>query len=54
MNSAQLIYRGKLRLSFNIPFLDTPFYLSPLLHIPTRGSTRGSRSEERRVGKECS
>jgi hypothetical protein len=38
-----------LRLSFNIPFLDTPFYLyashlytSPLLHISTYGSTRGS------------
>jgi hypothetical protein len=49
MNSAQLIYRGKLRLSFDIPFLDTPFYLyashlytSPLLHISTCGSTRGS------------
>jgi hypothetical protein len=26
MNGAQLIYRGKLRLSFDIPFLDTPFY----------------------------
>jgi hypothetical protein len=23
----RLIYRGKLRLSFDIPFLDTPFYL---------------------------
>jgi hypothetical protein len=28
MNSAQLIYRGKLRLGFNIPLLDTPFYLN--------------------------
>jgi hypothetical protein len=49
MNSAQFIYRGKLRLSFDIPFLDTPFYLyashlytSPLLHISTCGYTRGS------------
>jgi len=28
MNSAQLIYRGKLRLSFDIPFLDCPLYFS--------------------------
>jgi Fe-S-cluster containining protein len=36
MNSAQLIYRGKLRLSFDIPFLDTPFYLyASHLYNPT-------------------
>jgi len=36
MNSAQLIYRGKLRLSFDIPFLDTPFYLhASRLYSPT-------------------
>ena len=53
MNSAQLIYRGKLRLSFNIPFLNTPFYLHTShlnIYLPllvallssTRGSARGS------------
>ena len=51
MNSAQLIYRGKLRFSFDIPFLDTPSYpyTSHLYvstcgsaHGPTRGSTRVS------------
>ena len=36
MNSALLIYRDKLRLSFDIPFLDTPFYLYTLhLYTPT-------------------
>jgi len=35
MNGAQLIYRGKLRLSFNIPFL------SGSARAFTRDSTRG-------------
>ena len=49
MNSAQLIYRGKLRLSFDIPFLDTTFYLhashlctSTLFYVSSCGSARGS------------
>jgi hypothetical protein len=41
MNSAQLIYRGKLRLSFNIPFLDTSTPRTSA-RSSTRGSTRGS------------
>ena len=49
MNSAQLIYRGKLRLSFDIPFLDTPSYLhashlytSTLFYISTYSYTYSS------------
>ena len=43
MNSAQLIYRGKLRFSFDIPFLDTPSYpYTSHLYVSTCGSAHGS------------
>ena len=45
MNSAQLIYRGKLRLSFNIPSTprtSIPITARSFIHVSARGSARGS------------
>ena len=55
MNSAQLIYRGKLRLSFDIPFLDTPFYLyASHLYVSACGSAHGSTRGSTRVSARIS
>ena len=37
-----MIYRGKLRPSFNVPFLDTPSTSTLRTSISARGSTHGS------------
>jgi len=61
MNSARLIYKGKLRLSFDIPFLDTPSYLyalhlytSTLFYVFSCDSGRGSTCVSGRVSDRVS